>query len=343
MSNNLQIDLSGIVSAAIDDKLKDLNIEEQIKDIIGDIAKNSSKIITVKLDGKEDKKFPLVHKQFEDLLQVAAIGENILLTGGAGLSKSTAVEQVARALDLELIPMSFSNQTTKTDLFGFVDANGIERVSGFVDAFINGKMFLGDEMDACSANVFILLNSALENGFLLRPNGEVVYAHENFRFIGTANTNLRGSKDGFTARNKMDAATIDRFVVIEWQLDEDLEEKITDNNGWLRIVRKARTVAETMLDNVVITPRPAYKGAKLLKAGVDIDKIIEMTLIKGLSTDERDILLKNITAADKKRAIKDAGIKEEPEEEYYETDYEEITENDTQDRTPDKEEDFGEW
>lgn len=344
--NSLTLDLGSVINEAIDEKLAEFDIENQVKELIEDVAKTASKVLEIKLDGGdgEGKKFPLVHKQFEDLLSVVGMGETVLITGGAGLSKSTAVEQCAEAFELDFVPMSFSNQTTKSDLFGFVDANGIYRMSGFVDAFINGKLFLGDEMDACGANVFVLMNSAIENGFLLTPDNHTVHAHTNFRFVGTANTNLRGAKDGFTARNKLDAATIDRFVVIEWKLDEDLEQKICNNDGWLKIVRKCRVIASTQLDGIVITPRPAYKGAKLLKAGIDIDKVIEWTIVKALGVDERDVLLSKITENDKSNAVKDAGNKrviapkvEEIVEdaEVYDTDYEEMTEEDL---TP-----FGKW
>ena len=343
---NLTLDLSAVINGAIDERLKAFDVEGQIKSMLGDVVQKASKVITVKLEGDEGEgeRVTLYHKQFEDLLSVVSVGENAMITGGAGLSKSTAVVQVAKALKLEYTSMSFSNQTTKTDLMGFVDANGIYRESGFVKRFVNGGVFLGDEMDACSANVFVLLNSAIENHFMTLPNGERVEAHENFRFVGTANTNGRGAKDGFTARNRIDVASLDRFVVIEWSLDEDLEEKITNNAGWLKIVRKARKACEQKLEGVVITPRPSYKGAKLLKAGVDVEKVIEWTLVKAMGQDERDVIMKVITENDKAQAMKDAGHKRKVEEvvetkevetEDYETDYEEITEDDV--------ETFGEW
>jgi hypothetical protein len=226
---------------------------------------------------------------------------------------------VAQALDLPLSSISFSNQTTKTDLLGFVDANGIYRASGFVNAFTNGHIFLEDEMDACSSNVLVLLNSAIANGRLELPNNEVVHAHDNFRFIATANTNLRGAKDGYTARNKLDAATIDRFIVIEWELDEDLEAKITNNDGWLAIVRKCREVAREQLDGVVITPRSSYDGAKLLAQGLDIDFVIESTIIKAMGEDERKIILKSITKNMRVQAVKNAGLSKEVVEAQKET------------------------
>lgn len=307
--------LKPMVEKVVSAEIEKLGIEAQIKSMLEDVASKASKIITVKLDGEEGegRKMPLVHKQFEDLLAVTQIqGMNVLLTGGAGLSKSTAVMQVAEAFKLEMGAISFSNQTTKTDLMGFVDANGIYRKSSFVDSFENGKIFLADEMDACSANVLVLLNSAISNGFIETPDNKLIYAHENFRFVGTANTNLRGAKDGFTARNKLDGATIDRFTVIEWQLDEELEEKLTNNNGWLTIVRKCREVANKELDGIVITPRSSYDGAKLLRAGVDVEKVIKMTILRAVGKDTESVLLKGITENMKSQAQKDGGRKRTP-------------------------------
>jgi len=298
--------LTPIISEIVSNKMDELDIKGQIEGMLLGVAQNAQKIITVKLDGvnNEGEKFPLVHKQFEQLLQVVSIkGINTLLTGGAGLSKSTAVEQCARALQLELASISFSNQTTKTDLLGFVDAMGIYRKSGFVDAFENGKVFLADEMDACSANVLVLLNSAISNGFLETPDNKTIRVHETFRFVATANTNLRGSTNGFTARNKLDSATIDRFVVIDWELDEDLESLLTNNDGWVAIVRKARDIARERLEGVVITPRSSYDGAKLLMAGIDVNKVIDMTIVKAMGDDARNTILSAITDSMKTKAM----------------------------------------
>jgi len=295
--------LAPIIGNIVASKMDELDIKGQINAMLIDVASKAQKVITIKMgDDGEGKKFPLVHKQFEELLQVVAIGGiNTLLTGGAGLSKSTAVEQCADALNLQLASISFSNQTTKTDLLGFVDAMGIYRKSGFVDAFENGKVFLADEMDACSANVLVLLNSAISNGFLETPDNKVIRAHETFRFVATANTNLRGSSGGFSARNKLDAATIDRFVVIDWQLDEDLENRLTDNDAWVTIVRNARETASARLEGVTITPRSSYDGAKLLKAGIHVDKVIDMVIVKAMGDDARKTILSSITDAMKNK------------------------------------------
>ena len=336
--------LAPIVQTVVETEMAKYDVEGQIKSLLGDAAKNAQKVITVKLEGEdgEGRKLGLVHKQFEDLLALTAIqGVNVLLTGGAGLAKSTAVEQCAKAYDLKLSSISFSNQTTKTDLLGFVDANGRYNKSSFVDAFENGHMFLADEMDACSANVLVLLNSAIANGFLETPDNRMLHVHEHFRYVATANTNLRGAKNGFSARNKLDAATIDRFAVIEWMLDEELESAIANNDAWVTIVRKCRKVAQEQLEGVAITPRSSYDGAKLLRAGIDVDKVIRMSVIKGMGEDEELTLMSVITENDKSMATKGAGNKRKatPKPKVEEVPLEEMKDEDVKDFKEAKEDD----
>ena len=316
--SDLENALKPMVEQIISEEMKSFDVEGQVRGLLEEVAGKATRVLEVKLGGTDGDgvKFPLVHNQFELLLQIVALGGlNVLLTGGAGLSKSTAVAQVAEALGLGLGSISFSNQTTKTDLFGFVDAMGVRRGTAFTDAYENGNLFLGDEQDACSANVFVMLNSAIENGFFSLPDGTIVKQHENFRYVGTANTNLRGAKDGFVARNKADAASVDRFVIINWLLDEILEEKITDNSNWLDIVRACREKAEDELEGVTITPRSSYQGAKLLKAGIDPELVFQMTVIKGMEKDTEEVLRSSFSNSMLKRCQQDVGVKKvtEPE------------------------------
>lgn len=299
--------IAPLVDEAVAQKFNKQDIDAVVLKQLKEVVEQNTKLVKIELEGKEESKPQLVHKQFDELLQVVAVGGlNVLLTGGAGNAKSTAVTQVATALQLEFASISFSNQTTKSDLLGFVDAQGVYRKSAFIDAFETGKVFLADEMDACSSNVLVLLNSAISNGFIQTPENKIVKAHANFRFVATANTNLRGAKNGYTARNKLDAATVDRFVVIEWHLDEELEKIITDNEGWLEIVRHCRKTAENSLENFSVTPRSSYTGAKLLKAGMDVDKVIAMTITRAAGVDEEKVLTKGLTAVMKNKALKGA-------------------------------------
>jgi MoxR-like ATPase len=54
----------------------------------------------------------------------------------------------------------------------------------------------------------------------------MVEKHENFRIVATANTYGNGATLEFIGRNAIDGATLDRFTVIDWNIDEILELKL---------------------------------------------------------------------------------------------------------------------
>ena len=282
--------LKPIIKEAVNDELKNLKIEEQVKASLTGIVESASKTLTVKLgeDG-EPIKMGLVHKDFEIMMKTVAMGENLLLVGGAGRGKTTAIVNVAKALGLKFRGISFTAQTTKSDLLGFTDAMGIYRPSVVIEAMINGDILLFDEFDAGNDNAIMAVNTLVENRWIDTPNG-VVYAHENFRVVASANTNLRGATSQYSARRKLDDATIDRYAIMEWSLDEELEKLITANDDWLKIVRAVRKACNDNLDGIDITPRPSYKGAKMLKGGIPFDNVVAMTLFKGLDDDSIGVM-----------------------------------------------------
>lgn len=292
----MQTDLLGkalepIIQETVREELKTLNVEEQVKASLTGIVQSASKTLTVKLgqDG-EPIKMGLVHKQFETLLQTISCGENLLLMGGAGRGKTTAIVKIAEALGLGFRSTSFNSQTTKSDLVGFMDAMGIYRKSPLIEAMENGDIWLADEFDAGNDTSIMAINSLIENRFIDIQGVGVIHAHENFRVVASANTNLRGATSQYSARRKLDDATIDRFSVLEWELDEELEKLITANDDWLKIVRKVRKDCENKLDGLEITPRASYKGAKLLKTELPLDVIIGMVLHKGLDEDSKNVI-----------------------------------------------------
>jgi cobaltochelatase CobS len=105
---------------------------------------------------------------------------------------------------------------------GFVPAKFLEIYSG-------GGIFNFEELDAADANMVIVLNNALANDRLYNPvNGEVYEKSENFIPFATANTFGLGANRSYTGRERLDAATIDRFRMgrVLLELDENLAESL---------------------------------------------------------------------------------------------------------------------
>ena len=313
---SLTLNLEPIVSAEIEKALNNLGLEEKIEKLIGEATNKASKIVKIRVPDGTEKNAGIQHKQFENILKLINMGENLMIKGEAGNGKSHVVAEVAKALNLPFHSMSVSNQTTKTDLLGFVDANGIYRHNGFISAFKDGGIFLMDEIDAGNANVLVVLNSALSNGFVEAPNGEMIYAHKDFRFVSTANTVGRGANQKYVGRNKLDSATLDRFAVIDFGLDEDIELMLCGNDKMFHnaIKEMRKIVINNYSDEVQISQRSSTRLKKLLTNDFDVDEALEIAIFKGLDEDICNDL-KKVFKKHYKKPEKDKQESEEPKPE----------------------------
>lgn len=233
------------------------------------------------------------HMRFEQLLKTVSLGLAAMLVGPAGSGKTFASEQVAEALDLSFYAISVGSQTSKSDIIGYMNANGDYIRTQFRDAYEHGGVFLMDEIDAGNANVLVLLNSALAGSQAAFPD-KMVTKHENFRFVATANTYGTGANRQYVGRNQIDAATLDRFVSITWPVDTALElstvSHLSHGSKWHRVVTTVRDLVESNAWRIVVSPRATIKGSHLLEAGLTIDEVIEMTLLGQADQSQQSLI-----------------------------------------------------
>jgi MoxR-like ATPase len=159
------------------------------------------------------------------------------------------------------------------------------------EAFEKGGLLLLDEVDAANAGVLTIINALLANGYCSFPDG-VMQRNENFRCICACNTYGRGADREYVGRNQLDAATLDRFAVVDFEYDENMERAIAGNNEWVDKIQRYRKRAFDLKMRVVISPRASIFGAKLLANGMKEKLVEDLVLWKGLSEDIR----KKITA-----------------------------------------------
>jgi len=239
----------------------------------------------------------LHHYRLPTVTAAIDAGVPLLLKGPAGSAKSTLAKQAASLLQLAFYPQTFDAQMSITRLLGFLDANSRYKPTPFRLAYESGGLFVADEFDACSASVALALNTAIANGYCYFPDNELVHAHPDFRVVACANTNGGGSTSQYTGRNRLDAATLDRFAVLEISYDNSLEaaligikeecehkietpSEVTDRQ-WLGAVRTFRNRIAARGIDAVCSPRAVILGSKLLSAGVGVKDTIEMVLGKG--------------------------------------------------------------
>ena len=205
------------------------------------------------------------------------------LSGPAGSGKTTAAEKVADALGLSFYFTGALD--TEYKLLGFVDAQGKVVSTQFRRAWEEGGVFLFDEVDGSMAPALLAFNAALANGVCPFPDA-TLRKHPDFICIAAANTWGHGATMEYVGRAKLDGASLDRFVKIAWDYDEELETALSGNSKWAKYVQGVRAKARAKGLKHVISPRASIFGAELLAEGFTHDEVCQMTLAAGLAPDQ---------------------------------------------------------
>ena len=228
-----------------------------------------------------------LHYCTPEVIQIASLGDAIMLVGPAGSGKTTIGEHTAKALGL---PFYITNTINDThELTGFVDGHGKYHSTPFRQAFEHGGIWIADEIDAWDASALLAANSALANGFATFPDGEApVYANGDFRMVATANTFGTGADRVYVGRNELDAASLDRFALIEVDYDLDLERMFAgQHDRWLERVWSVRKTVNEKKIRHVVSSRAISKGARALSAGIAWKRVESIYLFKGMSSKDR--------------------------------------------------------
>lgn len=240
----------------------------------------------VKLDGK--------HHTFPKLAQLVAAGVPVMIVGPAGGGKTEACRSLALDLDRKFYPLSLGPQTTQASLFGYTDATGNYVRTPFREAFENGGLILLDEFDRCNERVSVTLNAAVAQRYCAFPDG-TVEAHVDCIIVAAANTTGHGADRQYVSARQQDAATLDRFAVLDWQYDEAFEEALTLAQGldeaeaiaWLKRVRKVRQRVAELALRYLVSPRASIQGAKLMATGADRALAEDTILFRGWNAEDR--------------------------------------------------------
>lgn len=293
-------EVSAGVSSALAAKVEDLLLQVLAEQTTGEVVERAKpmidnyilenfgvipKVIQVETAQTVNKITGIVHEKFETVLQLVNLQIPVFLSGHAGTGKNVICQQVADSLGLDFY---FTNAVTQEfQLKGFTDAHGVYHETQFYQAFKNGGLFFLDEMDASVPEALIILNSAIANGYFdfPAPIGRV-NAHEDFRVISAGNTTGTGADIEYTGRFQLDAASLDRFSLVEIDYSSDIELHITNGNKELcKFARTFREITDFSSIKCLFSYRSMERIHKM-EQFFPLPEVLKMALIKGLGIDD---------------------------------------------------------
>lgn len=265
--------------------------ESRIIELIHEHAPKSDIIrVEVKEKGEVREVDGLAHKLLPTVIKKLSGGVNVYLAGPAGSGKTTIARQCAQAFD---IPFHFTGAIfQKYELTGFIDANGNYQTTPFREAFEHGGLLLWDEIDASASEALVAFNAGIGNGIYAFPD-KTITAHPDFKVMAAGNTKGKGATREYNGRNALDGSSLDRFVLIDIDYDEILEEHAA-HNAFLqaggddknvtiveeiaRAVRCARKKASDLRLTCIISPRATIDACKLVAVGFTIGEALKASL-----------------------------------------------------------------
>lgn len=231
---------------------------------------------------KIDPKGIIKHIKFDQIKACVESEVPVYLYGPAGSGKNHVLQQIAEELGLEFYFTNSVQQEFK--ITGFIDAGGNFHETEFYKAFKNGGLFFLDEMDASIPEVLVLLNAALANGYFEFPTGKIT-AHKDFRVVAAGNTVGTGADEQYSGRLQLDQATLDRFAMIEFDYDRNIELAISKGNEELvQFIRSLRNQAKQKGINCTFSYRCIAMVTKL-EGKLELKEVVRMAVVKGLDED----------------------------------------------------------
>jgi len=272
---------------------------DRVKNIVSEMlaeVKPAKSVLEVSIAGAVNVVEGLRHFQFNQVLTWLAAGVPLWLWGGAGAGKTTMARQLAAGLGVLPYVVSIDPTATMGKLIGFRNLVTGEFVEGLLyKPYKEGGLVCLDEIDTGDASILAGLNSLLANDRFLFPNGETVAKHPAFYVMAGANTKGCGAVGWFSARVKLDGATLDRFACVELKYDEGLEMALccgipSTAKDWQKAEHKeercaawvswVQSVRARIGNSLLVSPRASMNGCKALRAGIPVGEVAEALVFK---------------------------------------------------------------
>ncbi len=286
------VDIGGILAAAVLPAIQS-QMQRLVDEAVGarvprEIVIKAADKPAVQMDGH-------VHPAFEKVLRLVKANVGVMLVGPAGCGKTHLFSQVCQALALQGESISLSGGVTEAHLTGRLLPTGeggrfVYTESPFVKCYREGRPFLLDEMDGGDPNVLLAINQATANGgFHIEARAAsgldtYVKRHPDTVLMATANTYGTGAGAMYVGRNQLDAATLDRWYIVNMDYDKAFEERIAPSQVTHFVWRLRELIQQNKWRRVAST-RMIQKASAALGAGLNWQEV-KADLLSGYTADE---------------------------------------------------------
>lgn len=276
------------------------DLEDEVEALrvkVKDLEQRTPQTVQVKVPEREDVEIDgLVHKAFSKVLAYLVAGMKVYLHGPAGTGKTSLGTSVAQALGLPCHVASMHDMMDFGDMVGFLspttgeavrsaDAEALRRMFG------EGGVYVEDEIDNGNANTIAGLNNLmLADEFHFPGDAEPTKRHPDFYLIAAANTYGTGPTAEYVGRNALDAASLNRFTMVEVDYDENIERTLASAyldgerlDTFLAFCWQARKQLDG--ERIIFGTRNVVESAMLLAAGIGWDDVLTDRLLPGAGED----------------------------------------------------------
>ena len=246
-----------------------------------------------KIIRRRDESLYLAPKEFDDLLILLMQKFNVILEGVPGCGKTEMAIAIAEVLGIPVYIVT--SPQDRYDVIGYNDANGNYVPTDFVKAYGQECVLILDEIDRATNDARICINSALANGILATPKGNIP-RHPGCRIVACANTSGKGATANHQSAIAFDASTLDRFVTLRVGYDKAIEDFITGNDKDL--VEFLDDYRKTCQAVGIDTPLVSYRGMANLAKMKNIMSLKGTDPVKDIETKLKEVVVNGSPTVD---------------------------------------------
>lgn len=231
-------------------------------------------------------------KEYELVKTLMQDGFHVCLVGPRGTGKTEMLLRLTRELERNLYMLT--SPQTRYEVTGYADATGKEVPTQITQAITdeNGLLVL-EELDRSMPEALIPMNAMLANNIMDVPVRGMVNVSPGLLIAATANTNGHGRTEEYGTAQKLDASTMDRFVVVYMDYDQEIDRACATNaegkvDGKLVdfITDYRRACMETGLGEYTVSYR-GVRNIKKIADRFDIRTALDLALVKAaISKDD---------------------------------------------------------